>query len=159
MERIWSFPPVIRGDARILILGSMPGKASLEAGEYYAHPMNQFWMIIRRLAAQEEWRDYQHKQFSLLNAGIALWDVVRSCTRIGSSDSRIQDAAVHDIPSLLSMHPSIQEIYFNGAKAQELFQRRFKLHRGIRLPSTSPACTMPLEEKIRAWSAILQYVS
>lgn len=163
MSDIQSFPPIANENATILILGSIPGKASLEAGEYYAHPRNQFWRIIAELLNTEPLIDYPRKTQSLLDAHIALWDVMHSCIRAGSLDAAIDKKSVvaNDFKSFLANHPQIKQIFFNGATAEQAF-RRLILPDLIkptlylqRLPSTSPAhAAMSYQQKLSCWSLI-----
>lgn len=157
--RIHSFPPVLGTDARILILGSMPGQASLQAGEYYAHPRNQFWPIMGALFGAGSDRSYRQRLNLLQENGIALWDVLHSCERTGSLDSDIRDERPNDITAILAAYPAITRIYFNGAKAQDAFRRHIGGNRlayaYVRLPSTSPAhAGMSFSEKLNFWSVV-----
>lgn len=163
MSDIQSFPPIADPNARILILGSIPGKASLEAGEYYAHPRNQFWPIIAELLQCGPLPDYPSKAQALLDANIALWDVMQSCYRPGSLDAAIDKSSVvaNDFQGFLAAHPRIQQIFFNGATAEQTFRRLAlpdlldtNLHLQ-RLPSTSPAhAALSLQQKLQSWSVI-----
>ena len=156
-----SFPPVIADDARVLVLGSMPGHASLTAHRYYAHPRNLFWPIMGVLFEAGPALDYDIRLRRVQAAGIALWDVAGECVRPGSLDARIRaDTLVpNDIPGLLDAHPGIRRICFNGATAEALFRRHVlpKLAPSpqvVRLPSTSPAhASMGFAEKLAAWRA------
>lgn len=148
MSFVCSFPPLARADARLLILGSMPGVASLRAGRYYAHPHNQFWPIVGSLYGFAPDAPYAERCAALLAAGVAVWDVLQSCERPGSLDTAIQPGSetVNDFEGFLAAHPAIRRICFNGAAAEKLFLRKVRgqqhLPTGIeclRLPSTSPA--------------------
>jgi TDG/mug DNA glycosylase family protein len=157
-----SFAPVVGNDPRVLILGSMPGVKSLEAGEYYAHPQNSFWRIIEALGIAEADLPYSERLQGLKRAGIALWDVLEACVRPGSLDASIrrETEVPNGIAWLILEHPSIRVVLFNGTKAEQAFRRhvlpqipppvaaRLDL---VRVPSTSPARAIPFEEKLAAW--------
>lgn len=155
---IRSFPPAAAADARILILGSMPGRASLEAGEYYAHPRNLFWTIMGELAGARPCLPYPARIAALAEAGIALWDVLGECEREGSLDSAIRAEAPNDLSGFLRGHAGIRRLCFNGGKAWQSFRRHFPALAArddllLRpLPSTSPAhAGMSAERKGAAW--------
>ena len=156
------FAPLAAADARILILGSLPGEASLAAGEYYAHPQNSFWPIMHDLVGADG--DYAERCRRLTGAGIALWDVVGSAVRPGSLDAAIRQADVDadDFRRFLRQHAALQLVVFNGGTAETLFRRRVlpgldDPPRMIRLPSTSPAfAAMPVAEKRRRWTEALR---
>jgi len=159
-----SFDYVARPEARVLVLGSMPGQASLDAGEYYAHKQNAFWRIMGALFGAAPELPYALRLEKLTAAGIALWDVIAACEREGSLDARIVGKSIrpNDFVTFFAEHPGIRRICFNGATAETSFCRhvlpgldtaRFEL---IRLPSTSPAhASLPYAEKLAAWSAAL----
>ena len=164
MPYIHSFAPIATSAAHTLILGSMPGKASLLAGQYYAHPQNAFWKIITTILGAEEALCYEDKTRLLISHDIALWDVLKSCTRESSLDSDIVESSIvtNDFETFLKDHPQIESIYFNGAKAEQAFRKyvlpglsateRFSLQR---LPSTSPAhASLSFHKKRDAWSVI-----
>lgn len=160
-QTIYSFAPVIGENARILILGSMPGEASIEANQYYAHPRNAFWPIMGRLLGFTQETPYEQKTTLLKSSGIALWDVLFSCHREGSLDSEIKQESVNDIAGLLRHHTSITHIYLNGGKAESSFKRHvlpaLKAATPVwsRLPSTSPAhAALNMDDKYRAWRVI-----
>lgn len=162
LPRICSFPPVARTDARVLILGSMPGEASLSAAQYYAHPRNDFWRIMGALVGAGPEIPYAERLVRLQNHHIALWDVLASCERPGSLDSAITKEKVNDFAAFFRAHPLIHTVSFNGGKAESAFQKggvaaiAGRDLRLIRLPSTSPAhASRSFEQKCAAWQAIL----
>ena len=166
-ERVRSFPPVASADARVLILGSMPGVASLNAGQYYAHPQNRFWSIMGQLLGFDPvTTPYVQRTRALTEAGIALWDVLQSCERPGSLDSAIrrETQMVNDLPGFLTTHPLIRKIYFNGAHAEQTFHRMVRPLlpdnvelEYIRLPSTSPAhASLSFNDKLAYWRQVIE---
>ena len=163
MRHIQSFPPIENADARILILGSMPGEASLRAGQYYAHPRNLFWRIMGELTGADPGSPYSQRVHALKSARIALWDVLRSCRRKGSLDSNIDGGSLipNDFKTFFRRHPEITHVFFNGAKAEECYRRYVPPITGIghieylRLPSTSPAnASISCERKLEAWRVV-----
>ena len=161
-------PPVLPAQPRLLILGSMPGAASLSAACYYAHPRNQFWPIMGALFGAAPERPYAERLQILQAQGIALWDVVGSCRRSGSLDSAIERDSVHfnPIDILLQDNPSIGHIICNGGTAMRLLRQGFRQVLAIhwpdltirQLPSTSPAhAAMRPADKLAAWREILDY--
>ncbi|MBW7900857.1 MAG: DNA-deoxyinosine glycosylase [Rhodocyclaceae bacterium] len=159
-----SFPPIADAGARVLILGSMPGVASLVAGRYYAHGRNAFWPLMGALLGFAADAPYEARTAALRAAGVALWDVLHACTREGSLDAAIdRDSEVaNDLPGFLAAHPRIRHVFFNGAAAEDCFRRR--VLPGLdaaalafaRLPSTSPAnAAHSFEKKCAAWRAAL----
>ena len=167
MPRIKSFPPIADANARVLILGSMPGTASLAAGEYYAHAQNLFWRILGEVTGAAPSSSYAVRVRSLKASGIALWDVLASCAREGSLDSAIDDASIraNDFAAFYRAHPGVAQVFFNGTKAEACYRRRVlpalesgfgPLHYG-RLPSTSPAnASMSRAHKHRVWKQALR---
>ncbi|MBI1174262.1 MAG: DNA-deoxyinosine glycosylase [Sideroxydans sp.] len=161
MPRIHSFPAVSRADARILILGSMPGIKSLQQNQYYALPQNAFWKIMGELVGAQPSLPYAARLDILRHAGIALWDVLASCERASSLDAHIRNEAANDFASFFVQHPLITHVFFNGSKAEQCF-RKFVLGTQPlptlnfhRLPSTSPAhAGMRYADKLQAWRAI-----
>lgn len=160
-----SFAPVAGPDAALLILGSMPGKASLAAGEYYAHPRNLFWNLMGELLGAGPNMSYCDRLERLKQHRIALWDVIAQCERDSALDSDIVEASivVNDFASFFAQHPRIQHVYFNGALAEQAFRKHVlprlprELHLSmLRLPSTSPAnAAISKAEKLAAWHQIL----
>ena len=145
MPTLQGLPPIARTDACVLILGSMPGAASLLAGQYYAHRQNRFWPYMASLIDADITLPYPQRVHRLQGAGIAVWDVIAYCQREGSLDSAIRDEAVNDFAQFLDRHANIATVLFNGAKAETTFVRRVLptlRAPGLacrRLPSTSPA--------------------
>jgi hypoxanthine-DNA glycosylase len=165
MTAVSSFAPIEGNFARVLILGSMPGVASLNADQYYAHPQNAFWKIMEEILGISASADYEARIEALKRSNIALWDVLESCIRPGSMDAAIDmdSAKVNDIKALLRRHPEINVICFNGGIAEKIFKKRVLPLPGdfsvkyIRLPSTSPAhASMSFENKVMAWRAAIQ---
>lgn len=160
-----SFAPIEAPDAKVLVLGSMPGVASLTAGRYYAHPQNRFWPIMGAAVGAGPELAYEQRLQRLRAAGIALWDVLAACEREGSLDSAIRDetAVANDFPGFLARHRQVRTLLFNGAKAEHAF-RRFVLKPLARpdlilrrLPSTSPAnASQRNETKWSAWREALR---
>ena len=160
---IHSFAPIAAPGATLLILGSMPGRASLVASQYYAHPRNAFWPIMGELFGAGPDLPYARRVSVLRNAGVALWDVLASCTRGTSLDSDIDEASIaaNDFASFLRTHRRIERVFFNGTKAEASFRRHVlpalaaPTLRFERLPSTSPAnASWPYARKLRAWRAV-----
>ena len=168
MPHIKSFAPVENADAKILILGSMPGEASLRAGEYYAHPRNLFWRTMCELIGANPELPYSQRIQALKSAKIALWDVLRSCRRKGSLDSSIDDRSLtpNDFAGFFRNHPDVTHVFFNGAKAEQCYRKHVHPVPGtshieyLRLPSTSPAnASISRERKLEAWQAITKYLA
>lgn len=158
---IHSFPPAADEHTRILIIGSMPGGASLKAGEYYAYKHNQFWpMMFDLLANGRACSNYRDKLNTLLSRGIGLWDALESCEREGSLDGNITRPKPNDFPALFKRFPGIHTLLFNGQAARAHFKRAFGDPAGKicrTLPSTSPAhASRPYEEKKEIWRAALE---
>ncbi len=161
-----SFPPVLGPAPRVLILGSMPGRASLAAAQYYAHPRNAFWRILDRLMILDAALPYDERLAALIRARIALWDVLATCDRPGSLDASIvlESEVPNDVAGLLCRESTIEWVLFNGTKAENAFRRHIlgRLPAAVaarlsyvRLPSTSPARAIPFDAKLAAWSEAL----
>lgn len=168
-EQICSFDALVDGRTRVLILGSIPGVASLQAVQYYAHPRNAFWAIMAELFKFPPELNYAERCDRLATQGVGLWDTLRSCERPGSLDSAIVETSIeaNDFSGLLSAYPLIGAIFFNGAKSEQVFKRKVVplMHEnnptllGLlhleRLPSTSPAnAGTPYSAKLQAWSSV-----
>jgi hypoxanthine-DNA glycosylase len=168
MPVVQSFEPVIGTNPQVLILGSMPGIASLKAQQYYAHPRNAFWPIMSELFGVQWTQSYESRINQIKTLPLVLWDVLRFCHREGSLDADIREDHMQPnaIPHLLAQHPSISLVCFNGATSEKIFKQRvtalipdIQRLKLIRLPSTSPAhASLTLAQKTEAWSEILQHV-
>jgi len=152
------FPPIARADARILILGSMPGQKSLAARQYYAHPQNAFWRIMGELVAADD--SYEQRCSALTSNGIALWDVLHRSERPGSMDAdiRADQSEINDFQGFFDRHPALSRVGFNGQMAAKLFrqlvdqQLQDTIEHIVVMPSTSAAyASMPYAEKLRRW--------
>ncbi|MFY9341984.1 MAG: DNA-deoxyinosine glycosylase [Planctomycetota bacterium] len=161
---VHSFAPVARADARVLILGSMPGAASLAAGRYYAHPRNAFWPIVGALCGFDPMAPYRSRLRALQHAGIALWDVLHSCERAGSLDGDIRAASMraNDFAAFFTRHRRLELVACNGGTAWTQFARvRGEVAgtaavRCVRLPSTSPAhAARSHAQKLATWRRAL----
>lgn len=166
MQPVYSFPPIEPTHCRLLILGSMPGKASLAAQQYYAHPRNAFWPIMAELLGFDPEAGYLQRIQTLQQAGIGLWDVMQSCIRPSSLDSDIEETSIrpNDFPAWFRRHPHTQTIFCNGGKAYQSYRRhvlplldepcqQLPLHQ---LPSTSPAhASRTLQQKQLEWYKVI----
>jgi len=157
-----SFEPIYNENTQILILGTMPGAESLAKRQYYANPRNLFWKLLGNTLTIDFEEDYSAKTNQLLEHGIGLWDVCMSCIREGSLDTKIEDVIPNDLTNLITKHPHIKAIAFNGKESAKLFGKHFSSISGIKLlvlPSSSPAnAAIPYEEKLSNWSKIKDYL-
>ena len=160
---LYSFPPIAAPNATRLILGSMPGMASLRANEYYAHPRNSFWPIMGELFGAGPDLRYARRVRVLWTAGIAVWDVLASCTRASSLDADIDEESMvaNDFAGFFRTHRRIERVFFNGTKAEQSFRRQVLRTLGStalrleRLPSTSPAnAAWSRARTLRAWAIV-----
>lgn len=168
MARVQSFAPIVGKRPRILILGSMPGIASLEAVQYYAHPRNAFWPIMGELFGFDASVNYARRIGQIRRHPLVLWDTLKRCYRPGSLDSAIARDSVeaNDIPGLLQTHSEIRVVACNGATSAEYYRKLvlpgLALTRDIellKLPSTSPAnAGMNYAHKLAAWWRLLDYI-
>lgn len=160
MTRKRSFPPVTAPDTHILILGSLPGEASLAHGQYYAHPQNKFWKLLGDVIGVDlAGLEYQQRLSMLLDHHIGLWDVIADAHRIGSLDSAIRDHSRNDLMALIDTLPALTTIAFNGGTAAKLgikaLGERAKQYRILPLPSSSPAhATLSYAQKLGEWLQI-----
>jgi double-stranded uracil-DNA glycosylase len=169
MSDIDGFDSIVSDNANVLILGSMPSEASLLRQQYYGHPRNAFWPIMSVLFGSGPELCYQRRKEILMENGIAVWDVLQSCNRLGSSDSNIKLATIrtNDFASFFAEYKCIKRVFFNGRMAEKLYQKRilpalnncFSNLEYQCLPSTSPAyASLNFEQKLEAWKVIKQHV-
>jgi hypoxanthine-DNA glycosylase len=153
------FAPVVDDGARLLILGSFPSVQSLAAGQYYGNPRNAFWPITSALFGFDPLAPYETRLAALQSHGVALWDVLHKCRRVGSSDAKIDSETLvaNGFGQLFATYRRIRRVYFNGQTAEKLFGRLVHVEVPVSyqlLPSTSPARAMPPGQKLEAWRVI-----
>ncbi|WP_274648502.1 DNA-deoxyinosine glycosylase [Paenibacillus humicola] len=165
---VQSFPPIIDDNSRVLVLGSMPGTASLTKHQYYGNPRNHLWPVIYGLFGREPEDDYDARLAFALGRGIALWDVIATCSREGSLDANIRDEVPNDIPGLLRQYPGIRCLAFNGTKSHDTFRKYFGTDPAcaaparLKLPSTSPIPTPRMRttaDRLEAWRVLLPFLN
>lgn len=166
MSLLRGLPPAIGDDARVLVLGSMPGEASLRQQQYYGHPRNRFWPLMQALFGIDAVLPYPQRVAALNAAGVGLWDVLGACVRRGSLDSAIErDSEIaNPIAALCAQLPGLHAIALNGGKAAQAFARHIEPQLGpaltrrlsiYRLPSTSPAnASYAFAQLQAAWAAV-----
>ncbi len=156
--KIYSFPPVSDQNAKVLVLGTMPGVQSLHLNQYYGHRRNAFWKIMFTLFDEPFSTDYTLRKALLLQHKVAVWDVLQACIRQGSLDSAIAQEIPNDFEPFLQRHPNLTHILFNGQKAAHYFRQHVRLSthcKLITLPSTSPAnAGISFEQKQKEWQII-----
>ncbi|NOV25334.1 DNA-deoxyinosine glycosylase [Cupriavidus necator] len=155
------FPPVVDANTRVLILGSLPGEASLARGQYYAHRLNQFWRLVGdTIGVDLASLDYDARLQALRAHRIGLWDVVAEARREGSLDSNIRGHAGNDLVGLVESLPGLAVIAFNGGAAARIgikaLAHHADRHRLVMLPSSSPAYTLAYAQKLRAWRSLAE---
>lgn len=165
MAHVRCFPPIENHAARVLVLGSMPGEASLRLRQYYGHPQNAFWKVAAEVLGFDASLPYAQRTAALVQHKVALWDALASCLREGSLDSAIDDttAVANDFAGFFQSHPHIARVCFNGAKAESVYRKhvlpRLQTRHVIdyvRLPSTSPAhAGMRFQAKVEAWRVLM----
>lgn len=153
-----AFDPVVDANTRLLILGSLPGDASLEAGQYYAHPRNGFWRLIGAVVEIDLVAlPYGERLAALRGAGVGLWDVIASAERPGSLDAAIRNPSAADLTRLVDALPALSAVGFNGATAARIGRRLLDGVTGVSLidlPSSSAAHTLAFEAKLEVWRAL-----
>ena len=158
--RAAAFAPVADARARVLILGSLPGVESLRQARYYAHPQNAFWRLVGGvIGADLAALPYEPRLARLLEARIALWDVIASAERRGSLDTSIRAPELADLPHLVERLPALRAVAFNGGTAARIGRRQLAGQADalalIDLPSSSPAhARLSFDEKLARWTAI-----
>ena len=158
-----AFAPVVDERSRVLILGSLPGDASLKAAQYYAHPQNGFWRLIGAVIAQPDLAalPYEARLETLLTHGVGLWDVIASAERQGSLDAAIRNPEGADLTALMARLPDLRAVAFNGGTAARLGRRALAEASGVALidlPSSSAAHARPFAEKLSRWTALAPYL-
>lgn len=152
------FPPLFDENSKILILGSFPSVKSREQMFFYGHPQNRFWRVVAGVFSQSVPQSIQEKRAFLLKNGIALWDVIASCSITGSADASIKEVTPNDLTPILN-GAHIRQIFVNGKTAEKYYNKYTKpmIQRdAVCLPSTSPAnAAWSVEKLISAWSVIL----
>ncbi len=154
-EKLHCFAPLVDKNTKFLVIGTMPGKASLQAAEYYAFKHNAFWTIIFKLSDNKA-QNYSEKIKLLKQLRIGLWDNLKACERFGSLDSNIKNAEPNDFESLLTEFPNIEKLLFNGQKSFAFFKKYhqplLEKYKYAVLPSTSPAnARLSIEQKLALW--------
>jgi TDG/mug DNA glycosylase family protein len=157
-----SFPPEAGPGTRVLILGSLPGEVSLARGQYYAHPQNQFWRLIGAVIGVDlAGAAYPDRLATLRRAGVGLWDVVKTASRVGSLDQHIRDHAPNPLAAFAASLPELRAVGFNGGKAWKIgaveLAGTAELDL-VALPSSSPAHTLAFERKLAAWLPLRAYL-
>ncbi|MFL6844368.1 MAG: DNA-deoxyinosine glycosylase [Allosphingosinicella sp.] len=157
-----SFPPVVDANTRVLVLGSLPGEESLARAQYYGNPRNHFWRLIGAvIEADLVPLPYEARLEALLVAGVGLWDTVGSATRRGSLDGAIRLQDANDLATLAETLPALRAVGFNGGKSAALGLPRLAARTDlalIPLPSSSPAYTLPFDEKLTSWRRLAEYL-
>ena len=151
------FPPVADEKTRVLILGSLPGDASLAAGQYYGHPRNSFWRLMEGVINTPLVAlPYAQRLNALLTHGVGLWDVIAEARRSGSLDADIRDPAANDLVAFIDTLPALRLVAFNGGTAARLGGRLIGARVAtLALPSSSPAyAARTFLEKAAAWAAL-----
>jgi len=158
-----SFPPVADARTRLLILGSLPGEQSLAQSQYYANRQNAFWRLVGEVIDVDlAGQDYPTRIATLLEHQIGLWDVVASAHRAGSLDSQIRNHTGNDIVGLTKTLPQLAAIAFNGGTAAKHGLKQLGANANgyqiVQLPSSSPAYTLPFDQKLQAWKTLRQFM-
>lgn len=160
------FKPLLGDMPQMLILGTMPSVQSLKTHQYYGHPRNAFWWIMSELCGFDFTLPYKERVAHLLANNIAVWDVIASCHRPGSLDSKIDQSTVtvNRLSEVFQQYPSLKLVAFNGQAAEKLFSKFINKDdwQGdkIILPSTSPAnAALSKEKKLTQWAQIQDYLA
>lgn len=154
-----NIPPVFNSESRVLVLGSLPSVKSREAMFFYGHPQNRFWKVIASVAGEREPVSVEEKKALLLKNRIAVWDVIKSCDIIGSSDASIRNAEPNDIGLLLNSS-NVSKVFANGGTAYKLYTKYClpaTNQEAVRLSSTSPAnAAFSLERLVSEWGGLIK---
>jgi TDG/mug DNA glycosylase family protein len=158
-----AFNPIVDADTRLLILGSLPGDASLKAGQYYGHPRNALWRLVGGVVGVDlAALPYPERLEALKRAGVGLWDVIAAAERPGSLDADIRNAETADLRQLIADLHHLRAIAFNGGTAARIGRRSLagiETLTLIDLPSSSPAYTLSSAEKAARWAALSPWVA
>jgi len=158
-----SFPPVVDAGVQVLVLGSLPGERSLAEQRYYAHPRNQFWRLIGAVIGTDLTAlPYEQRLQRLLEARIGLWDVIETAVRPGSLDASISSHKANPLAELVASLPDLRAVAFNGGTSARLGTAALGRDTApalVPLPSSSPAYTLPFEEKRKAWLTLRSFLS
>lgn len=160
-KQITGLPPVLPERCTLLVLGSLPGRVSLAAQRYYAHPRNQFWQLMAAASGDSLVElDYLARLDRLRERGIGLWDVIASARRPSSLDSDIRAAVVNPLGDLVRQLPHLRAVACNGALAAATARRALagSALPVIGLPSSSPAHTLAFARKADAWRALAAFI-
>ncbi len=161
-DLIVAFPPILPDNPHTLILGTMPGRKSLETNQYYAHPQNQFWKFMGDIYGAGLFLPYEDRIRILKEQNIAVWDVIRSCVRQGSMDTDIKNEVVNDFEEFYRQHSSINLVVFDSLTAEKIYKKQVlptltKSLKYVRVPSPSPAhASLPYAAKLALWLNALQ---
>ena len=158
-------PAIVHDTSRVLILGTLPGEESLLQQRYYSHGRNDFWTILSRVYGEKVGNDYNERLAFLRRHEIALWDVLHSADRPGSTDRAIKAPVANDFATFFAAYPNLRTVGLNGTKAADFYRRLVAKKPGhtpalrrVLLPSTSPAAgryVAKLDEKVAQWKAFL----
>ncbi|MGA5542891.1 DNA-deoxyinosine glycosylase [Mycobacterium sp. NPDC051198] len=161
-ELLHGLDPLVGQRPRVLILGNMPSVMSLASGQYYGNPRNAFWRITGALFGFDAAAPYPDRVSALCAHRVAVWDVLRSCRRVGSLDSAVERDSIvpNDFAAFFAAHPTVERLVFNGAAAETNYRRLVGTPPlpSLRAPSTSPAQTMRFEGKLAAWRSALETI-
>jgi hypoxanthine-DNA glycosylase len=160
-QRKHGLPPIVRADARLLVLGSLPGEASLAARRYYAHPRNQFWGLLGQAIGEGlESLPYEQRLGRLVERRIALWDVIHAARRSGSLDQAISEVEARDLAGFVAGLPELRAVAFNGGMAARIGRRALAGSELalVDLPSSSPAYTLRFTDKAARWAALRSFL-
>jgi hypoxanthine-DNA glycosylase len=151
------FPPIVNKESRTLVLGSFPDTLSLQLRQYYAHPRNTFWRIVAETFGFDINSRYDVRVKKLKENGLGLWDVLKSCDRVGAADRNIRYPLPNDFRYFFTKYPNLRRVVFNGRKAEEIFRTLVPANERLSqiafryLPSTSPAHAVPYTQKLSLW--------
>lgn len=163
MSRIYSFAPIIDAGTKVLIVGTIPGAESLRQQQYYANKHNHFWRVMASVLGLDPGASYDERVRALLQKRVGVWDIFQSCYREGSLDTNIKEGLINDFIGLFKQYPDIRYVVFNGGKAHDTFKSKvgFKHFPGVtfvRMPSTSPAHTIPFTRKLEKWADLHSFL-